>query len=125
VLATSKSGTLLLRRDQGDVTALLDSQGRFLRKWGTQGREDGQFGSPLPIDGGGNVYVAGMTNDRIQVFDPQGRFLHKWGTLGTGDGRFNLPLGLAIADDGNIYVADTGNRRIQVFERVSLNDTAH
>ena len=109
------------------MTALLDSQGRFLRKWGTQGREDGQFGSPykLPIDGGGNVYVADMTNDRIQVFDPQGRFLHKWGTLGTGDGRFNLPLGLAIADDGNIYVADTGNRRIQVFERVSLNDTAH
>ena len=26
VLATSKSGTLLLRRDQGDVAALLDSR---------------------------------------------------------------------------------------------------
>ena len=30
VLATSKSGTLLLRRDQGDVAALLDSLSRWL-----------------------------------------------------------------------------------------------
>ena len=42
----------------------------FLRKWGTEGDEDGQFRYPkgLAIDGDGNVYVGDGDNNRIQVF---------------------------------------------------------
>jgi hypothetical protein len=49
---------------------VFDPQGRFLRKWGTEGAGDGQFDWPveLAIDGEGNVYVADTLNHRIQVF---------------------------------------------------------
>ena len=42
----------------------------FLRKWGAEGVEDGQFRCPdgLAIGGDGNVYVADGENHRIQVF---------------------------------------------------------
>ena len=59
---------------------VFDPQGRFLREWGSEGSEDGEFRTPqcLSIDSKGNVYVSDYWNDRIQVFDPQGRFLRKW-----------------------------------------------
>ena len=49
---------------------VFDPQGRFLRKWGTEGEENGQFADPkgLATDGDGNVYVADSGNHRIQVF---------------------------------------------------------
>ena len=42
----------------------------FLRKWGTEGEEDGQFSYPLglAIGGDGDVYVADPHNHRIQKF---------------------------------------------------------
>ena len=95
----------------------------FLRKWGTEGEEDGQFDRPLGlgIDVYGEVYVSDARNNRIQVFDLQGRFLRKWGTYGEEDGQFYTPVGLAIDRDGNVYVGDKDSDRIQVFKRVLVH----
>ena len=99
-----------------------DSQGNFLRKWGSEGSEDGQFDKPagVALDGDGNVYVADWNNHRIQVFNSEGNFLRKWGSRGSEDGQFDRPYGLAIGSDGNVYVADTGYYRIQVFKPARL-----
>jgi len=94
-----------------------DAEGRFLRKWGSEGGGDGQFANPLGIavDGAGNVYVTDFGNNPVQVFDAEGRFLRKWGSRGDGDGQFNLPFGIAVDGAGNVYVADTENDRVQKF----------
>ena len=48
----------------------LDSTGGFVTKWGSFGSDDGQFKEPgaVAVDGGGNVYVLDVNNDRIQKF---------------------------------------------------------
>ena len=76
----------------------LDSQGKFLTRWGTQGTGDGQFNLALAlaIDLQNNVYVVDVNNNDVQKFDGSGKFLLKWGELGSGEGQFNKPTYVAI-----------------------------
>ena len=94
----------------------------FVRKWGSQGSEDGQFNWPMGValDGDGNVYVADYQGHRIQVFNSEGNFLRKWESIGSEDGQLK-PWGLAIDNDDNVYVADwnntdCSNNQIQFFD---------
>jgi sugar lactone lactonase YvrE len=90
----------------------------FITKWGSYGSDDGQFYYPqgLAVDSVGNVYVADMSNHRIQKFDGEGTFLIKWGSYGRGSSNgFYYPQGVAIDSAGNVYVTDTSNHRIQKF----------
>ena len=50
--------------------------GEFVKSWGATGTEPGQFDTPhsVAVDASGNVYVADMGNQRIQVFDNDGTF---------------------------------------------------
>jgi DNA-binding beta-propeller fold protein YncE len=58
-------------RDNNRVQ-VIDSNGRFLGKWDTKGRGDGQFWSPtgIAVGGAGNIYVGDSSNHRVQVFAP-------------------------------------------------------
>jgi DNA-binding beta-propeller fold protein YncE len=49
-----------------------DSEGKFITKWGSFGKEDGQFQDPehLAVDSEGNVYVSDRKRDDIQKFSP-------------------------------------------------------
>ena len=107
----------------------LDSNGKFIRKWGKLGIEDHQFGalSGIAVDSSGNVYVTNKTNQRVQKFSSDGKFITKWGSEkgwptrgGDGEGEFNEPSGIAVDRDGNVYVADTKNNRIQIFRPKKL-----
>ncbi|MEC9280731.1 MAG: 6-bladed beta-propeller, partial [Chloroflexota bacterium] len=55
-----------------DRIQVFDPQGRFLRKWGSEGNGDGEFSQPqgLAIDSEGDVYVSDQGNHRILVFKP-------------------------------------------------------
>ena len=55
-----------------DRIQVFDPQGRFLRKWGSEGNGDGEFIQPqgLAIDSNGDVYVSDQGNHRILVFKP-------------------------------------------------------
>ena len=64
----------------------------------------------------GNVYVADMANNRIQVFGPDGKALRTIGSAGSGEGQFQEPRGIAVDSQGNLYVADTWNARVQKFD---------
>jgi len=51
-----------------------DSEGHFITKFGSYGKEPGQFRDPehLALDNEGNVYVSDRKNDDIQIFSPNG-----------------------------------------------------
>ena len=95
-----------------------DKQGKFLLKWGSEGKGDGQFQGPigLAVDSQSNIYVSDILNNFIQKFDTTGKFLAKWGSTGTDDGQFKKLATIALDKDGNIYAADNELNRIQKFD---------
>ncbi|MDQ1470697.1 MAG: hypothetical protein QOJ99_2177 [Bryobacterales bacterium] len=85
-----------------------DADGKFLKKWGSKGKGDGQFDlvHDVVLDKLGRLIVADRSNDRIQVFDQEGKFLAKWDQVGT-------PWGLDyVAREDAVYVADGKNDRV-------------
>jgi peptidylamidoglycolate lyase len=80
--------------------------GRFLRQWGTKGKEQGQFNLPhsLATDSDDRIYVVDRGNARIQCFDKTGRFLTQWNPP-----PFVSPQAIRVAPDGSVLVAETGN----------------
>jgi len=92
----------------------------FVKSFGSEGSDDGQFTGPSHItvdEQTGNIYVPDQDNHRVQVFDENGVFLFKFGSKGKADGQFNKPTGVAISRDDPklIVVADCSNDRMQVF----------
>ena len=56
-----------------------------MRKFGSQGKNDGEFNIPSGIfvdQRNDQIIVADSDNYRIQVFDSQGKFLRKFGSQG-------------------------------------------
>jgi len=59
------------------------------------------------VDKEGNMYVADMSNFRIQKFDKDGKYLLTFGRQGQGPGEFDLPTAVHIEEKtGNILVQD-------------------
>ena len=69
----------------------------------------------IAVDNQGSIYVADMSNHRIQKFDQNGKYLQTIGRRGEGPGEFNEPTKLLIDDKTKtLYVKD--NRKIKVFD---------
>ena len=105
-------------RDECQVVAKFDRNGRRQLQFGSRGDARGQFYGYMHVasDAAGNVYVSDFANGRVQKFDTNGSLLGVIGSAGTGDGRFYGPHGLTFDPAGNLWVAETGiNHRIQEF----------
>jgi len=93
----------------------------FVDKWGSFGKEGGQFGYPqdIAIDSQSNVYVtdSGARDEiyRVQKFSSNGGFISEWGSMGTEHGQFIRPSHIVIDSEDNVYVADMQNYRLQKF----------
>jgi len=96
--------------------ALSEETYKFNRMWPTLKQPWYFFNlSYIATDGGGNIYVADILNNRIQKFTSDGTFISTWGNEGSDDGEFLWPHGIAIDQAGDIYIVDSGNHRIQKF----------
>ncbi|HZY89678.1 MAG TPA: NHL repeat-containing protein [Gemmataceae bacterium] len=95
----------------------LDPAGRFLRCWGGEGTEPGQFQRPraLALGPDGLLYVADACNHRVQVFTRDGELVRCWGTSGSEPGQLSYPYDLAFNKAGVLYVVEYGNNRVQKF----------
>jgi DNA-binding beta-propeller fold protein YncE len=89
----------------------------FERRWGSQGREDGEFQEPkgIAVDRHGFVYVAESEGARVQKFTRDGAFVAGWRGAGIDGGQLVDPRGIAVDDRGNVYVADGEDEAVKQF----------
>ncbi len=108
---------LFITSNNTHQVVVFSNKGEFLRAWGGEGEDDGQFIYPatIDIDTAGNVYVVDVINARVQKFDTAGTHLLTIGKLGGKAGTFYRPKGVAVDDAGNIYVSDSFLGVVQVF----------
>ncbi len=117
-IVRTEEGNLLISEFAGDRLSLLDSNGRFLRYFGSKGRGDGQLLGPqyLAQDSFGNIYVTDFGNCRVVVYDSEGTPLLHFGQKTNDFVGFKSPTGIAIYDD-RIFVADSISGAIYEFDR--------
>ncbi len=71
----------------------------------------------IEVDRQGSIYVADMSNYRIQKFDRSGNYIQTFGRQGQGPGEFELPTKIRISETtGNIYVKDQAYG-IEIFDK--------
>ncbi len=76
----------------------------FIRKWGANGTEPGQFQYPHGISVDANyVYVADTENKRVQIFQKNGTFVRLWNCHDPVFNRDNPPQDIAIGSNGHVY----------------------
>jgi DNA-binding beta-propeller fold protein YncE len=108
---------------------VFDTAGRFVKTFGSVGRQGGQFSRPkeIAIDVQGNLYVVDTAFGNFQIFDGEGRLLLDVGARGNTDApaRFMLPSGIAVdPGDGRVYLVDQYFRKVEVFRPADLRDGA-
>jgi uncharacterized protein (TIGR03663 family) len=139
-VAVDRDGNVYVADSDNHRIQVFDTNGAFLRAWGSQcnlaselgcadldgegpmAYGDGQFQEPwgITVADDGRVYVADTWNHRIQVFDGEGTFLTKWGMYGQTDSAATLfygPRDVAVDASGRVFVTDTGNKRVMVFDQ--------
>ena len=96
---------------------ILNTDLTFIRSFGCEGSDPGQFNSPYSItaDLKGNVLVADAYNHRIQVFDASGHFISAI-THTTPEQRLQTPSGVFVGPDSCLYVVELGLDRVSIFD---------
>jgi tripartite motif-containing protein 71 len=117
-LAIGPDGNLYIVDPFNDRVQVLAPDGTFLRSWGEQGKEAGQFDGPsgIAVDRTGRVYVTEFGNRRLQVFDPQGHALASWTLPKTQGGPFEQASDVAVDATGTVLVTDSTRAHIDRFD---------
>ena len=103
--------------DFSNCVYIFDDNDQLVRKFGSNGRNNGQLSDPhgVAFDSHNHLYVVDNGNHRVQKFDINGNYLLQFGSKGTGDGQLNSPYGVTVHND-KVYIADYSNKRISVFQ---------
>ena len=97
---------------------VFSEDGTALRRIGSKGNGNGQFGCPWDLLlVGDRLYVSDHDLYCVQYFSATtGQYIGQFGSKGNGNGQFSRPLGMSSDGKGNILVADYNNNRVQVFK---------
>lgn len=103
---------------------VFDTDGKFVKKWGSLGIGNGQFARPDGIffePSEKVVYIADRQNSRIQVFDDQGAFVTSWKVSSGINGVSIKPRDITMDPTGQLYIADKDNSNILVYNISASN----
>ncbi|XP_070546075.1 tripartite motif-containing protein 2-like [Ptychodera flava] len=108
-------GNVYVTDGGGNCVRVYTEHGKYLRSFGSGGKNQGQFNCPrgLVIGSTGMVFVADYLNKRIQVFNADYQYLYSFDCQ-SGDGKMRYPRGIAIENDKYVYV--TTSNSILKFE---------
>ena len=97
---------------------VFDRGGKFLYKFGKQGKGNGEFNKPgrLSVNKAGHLMVCDSGNRKVQVFQLSGKFVAEFGTQRSAIEEFSEPVSSAVLSDGRIVVTDSWENGIQIFE---------
>ena len=116
-IAFDSNDLLYLTDEDLNEVKVFDTEGNFVRRWGSNGTNgDGLAGpSGIAIDRDDNLYVVERVRNRVHKLTRDGDSILAWGEEGEGEGQFNMPWGVALDSESNVYVVDWRNDRIQKF----------
>ncbi|XP_027048061.1 E3 ubiquitin-protein ligase TRIM71-like, partial [Pocillopora damicornis] len=118
-IAVNSKGVIAVADRDGHCILVFDETGKFVRKIGSYGDENGQLEDPVDVTfvNDDEILVVEQCNHRMQQFNVQtGNFVKSFGKKGSRDGELKYHLSVCITSDGRfIVVADFYNFRIQVF----------
>jgi DNA-binding beta-propeller fold protein YncE len=91
---------------------------RFLKTWGQQGDQPGEFHFPIDIaiNAGDEIFVTDHLNDRVQKFDRAGKLLGQFPVLPN-------PGGIALDKQGNLvlsHILASGSSKHKIGDRISI-----
>ena len=116
-MTINSSGDIWVADTYNDRIEEFNAEGSYVRQFGTEGEEDGQFKNPagVAVDSKDDLYVSDTGNNRIEEFTEEGIFVRAFGSSGSGEGQLELPEGLTVNSKGDVLVADRGNNRVEEF----------
>lgn len=103
----------------GDATRydiqILDLNGNYLSKFGSEGQEAGEFLTLYGISLNSTKLYAIADSRFISMHQLDGTYINRFGGDGSGDGQFRQPFAIA-SDDNFVYVGDDTRLDVQVFD---------
>ena len=112
------SGNIYVSDTGNDRIQKFDSDGQFIKKWGSSGVGVSQFNRPDGITydtGSGLVFVSDRKNARILVFTDDGKPFSQLDLSKLTHGLNIKPRDVAIDITGKLFVVDKANSKIHVF----------
>ena len=116
-IAFGKDGVWAVTDGNYQCVYIFDGQDQLVRKFGSNGRGNGQFSNPygLAFDANNQLYVSEHSNHRVQKFNINGEYLLQFGHQGSGNGQLTSPSGITVHNE-RLYIAENSNSRISVFQ---------
>jgi sugar lactone lactonase YvrE len=116
-IAYDANGNLYVGDNATAEISVLTPQGRLKLRFGSRGRDEGQFMAfaAIAVAADGSIVVADQQALAVQRFDSQGNFIAGWGKHEMGKANFSLPSGLALDAQNRIYVSDELRHQVKVF----------
>ena len=112
---SNRAGMYAVSDNSKHCVYIFDDKDSFVKEFGSQGSEDGQFDGPLGVtfDSHDYLYIADFNNHRIQKFDREFNYMQQFGKEAAGNEEFG-PVAVAVHNE-RLYVADSNNKCICVF----------